>query len=307
MKKLFSLLSLVLICILFIGCNSNNSAHVKLTAQKLNNQIDKIISQVEKVKTINNKDIELNNLLNDYIDKTSNANNYINNTSNQNKKSDIKTNYYKSIDQDTISLSSFAPTQRAKKSSITDNNLSMSAYNKKAMFSKATINDNNTNIKKYNNLLNDSSNCIQLNTDLSSIKEELIKNCANAKKLLNNLKSTKKIISNNEIKTLNNYYEAIEDCFTHLKNCYTCSDCAKKISTKKLNLANNADSIHTDYLKISNCLENNCILCNNANKTLKELIDEARDYIHKALKNDDKSVITVNSKKKFNILGEEVK
>ena len=41
-------------------------------------------------------------------------------------------------------------------------------------------------------------------------------------------------------------------------------------------------------------------------KTLKELIDETRDYIHKALKNDDKSVITVNSKKKFNILGEEV-
>lgn len=40
-------------------------------------------------------------------------------------------------------------------------------------------------------------------------------------------------------------------------------------------------------------------------KTLKELIDETRKYIHKALKNDDKSVITVNSKKKFNILGEE--
>lgn len=41
-------------------------------------------------------------------------------------------------------------------------------------------------------------------------------------------------------------------------------------------------------------------------KALKELIDETREYIHKALKNDDKSVITVNSKKKFNILGEEV-
>ena len=40
-------------------------------------------------------------------------------------------------------------------------------------------------------------------------------------------------------------------------------------------------------------------------KSLKELIDEVREYIHKALKNDDKSVITVNSKKKFNILGEE--
>lgn len=45
--------------------------------------------------------------------------------------------------------------------------------------------------------------------------------------------------------------------------------------------------------------------CNTV-KSLKELIDETRDYIHKALKNDDKSVITVNSKKKFNILHEEV-
>ena len=41
-------------------------------------------------------------------------------------------------------------------------------------------------------------------------------------------------------------------------------------------------------------------------ESLKELIDETREYIHKALKNDDKSVIRVNSKKKFNILGEEV-
>ena len=41
-------------------------------------------------------------------------------------------------------------------------------------------------------------------------------------------------------------------------------------------------------------------------KALKELIDETRKYIHKAIKNDDKSVIRVNSKKKFNILGEEV-
>ena len=43
-------------------------------------------------------------------------------------------------------------------------------------------------------------------------------------------------------------------------------------------------------------------------ETLKELIDETREYIRKALDNDDTSVITENSlKEKFNILHEEIK
>lgn len=42
-------------------------------------------------------------------------------------------------------------------------------------------------------------------------------------------------------------------------------------------------------------------------ESLKELIDETRDYIHKALKNDDKSAIySAGNYKSSNILGEEV-
>ena len=42
-------------------------------------------------------------------------------------------------------------------------------------------------------------------------------------------------------------------------------------------------------------------------KSLKELIDETREYIHKALKNDDKSAIySAGNGKSSNILGEEV-
>ena len=42
-------------------------------------------------------------------------------------------------------------------------------------------------------------------------------------------------------------------------------------------------------------------------QALKDLIDETREYIHKALKNDDKSVIYRNGKDKgCNILDEEV-
>lgn len=63
--------------------------------------------------------------------------------------------------------------------------------------------------------------------------------------------------------------------------------------------------IKEEYLKLIDILLYDYDGCN-TDESLKELIDEAREYIHKALKNDDKSVITVNSKKKFNILGEEV-
>ena len=42
-------------------------------------------------------------------------------------------------------------------------------------------------------------------------------------------------------------------------------------------------------------------------ESLKELIDETREYIHKALKNDDKSVVYRRGDDKgLNILGEEV-
>lgn len=63
--------------------------------------------------------------------------------------------------------------------------------------------------------------------------------------------------------------------------------------------------IKDEYLKLLNDMLYDYDGCNTV-ESLKELIDETREYIHKALKNDDKSVITVNSKKKFNILGEEV-
>lgn len=63
--------------------------------------------------------------------------------------------------------------------------------------------------------------------------------------------------------------------------------------------------IKDEYLKLLNDMLIDYDGCKTV-KSLKELIDETRKYIHKALKNDDKSVITVNSKKKFNILGEEV-
>ena len=63
--------------------------------------------------------------------------------------------------------------------------------------------------------------------------------------------------------------------------------------------------IKNEYLKLIDFLLVDYDGCKSV-ETLKELIDETREYIHKALNNDDKSVITVNSKKKFNILGEEV-
>jgi len=68
-----------------------------------------------------------------------------------------------------------------------------------------------------------------------------------------------------------------------------------------------AIKIKDEYLKFINDLlidYDGCV----TTETLKELIDEEREYIHKALNNDDKSVIAVNGKgKKFNILHEEVK
>ena len=80
MKKFLGLISLALICIIFIGCNGNNSAQVKLATQKLNSGLDKIISQTQKLEEINTSDIQLNNILENYYqDDTSYATNQVNN------------------------------------------------------------------------------------------------------------------------------------------------------------------------------------------------------------------------------------
>lgn len=64
--------------------------------------------------------------------------------------------------------------------------------------------------------------------------------------------------------------------------------------------------IKDEYLKLIDFLLVDYDGCKTV-KTLKELIDETREYIHKALKNDDKSVIYRNGKDKgCNILDEEV-
>lgn len=63
--------------------------------------------------------------------------------------------------------------------------------------------------------------------------------------------------------------------------------------------------IKDEYLKLIDFLLVDYDGCETV-ETLKELIDETRGYVHKALKNDDKAVIAANSKKKFNILGEVV-
>ena len=73
------------------------------------------------------------------------------------------------------------------------------------------------------------------------------------------------------------------------------NDCAKR----KL-------KIKDEYLRLMDLLLLDYDGCKNV-ETLKELIDETREYIHKALDNDDTSVIAENSLKKFNILHEEIK
>lgn len=64
--------------------------------------------------------------------------------------------------------------------------------------------------------------------------------------------------------------------------------------------------IKDEYLKLLNDMLYDYDGCKTV-KSLKELIDETRDYIHKALKNDDKSIIYRRGDDKgLNILGEEV-
>ena len=145
-------------------------------------------------------------------------------------------------------------------------------------------------------------------------------NLEKAIKILKSLKSLrwfeyagdrgKKILSDEEDNAIDTVLSALDERYTKgyqdgFKQAKFDCEMDKKVVLSELVTVTRDIKIKDEYLLLIDMMLYDYDGCKTV-KTLKELIDEVREYIHKALKNDDKSVITVNSKKKFNILGEEV-
>lgn len=65
MKKVIRFLSIILVCVLLVGCSSNGSAQVKLATNKVSGNLDKIISQVKKLDDFDQDKMDLSGLLGD--------------------------------------------------------------------------------------------------------------------------------------------------------------------------------------------------------------------------------------------------
>lgn len=102
-----------------------------------------------------------------------------------------------------------------------------------------------------------------------------------------------------ELHTLQMNYKLLEEKFD--------GSAEEKVDklTEELITTTRTIKIKDEYLQLIDFLLVDYDGCNTV-ESLKELIDETRDYIHKALKNDDKTVIYEGMKNKFNILHEEV-
>ena len=98
MKKFLKLMSILLVTILFFGCGNNNTAQVKLATKKLNNSLDSIIKDANKLQTIDESKIDLTETLqNYYFTKQSdytNQDELLNNQQTDNNKNSYNSNNY---------------------------------------------------------------------------------------------------------------------------------------------------------------------------------------------------------------------
>ena len=290
MKKFFGIIALALVCVLCVGCSTNNNAKVKLASQKLSTGLDKIVAQVKKMETIDVENLDISNMLGDY------SNNFVDeyeDVDEQNSYSDEEVPSSPFLRRsDAISrrnpLYVHVPTKN-KFVKNTNADLRFATSNGARASSKKSNVRNKKNFnfvskdaeKKYGSLYTACNNCCDSGEEFNACKSDLLKNCSDAKNLLNELAKSGKTVSESDLKALNGYYEVLSSCLSNLQSCKSCSKNVKMLGKKKANLASNCGAMKADYLQIFNCLDSNCCSCQNANASVTDLIDFVNNLLGK--------------------------
>ena len=262
MKKIFGILSIILVCVILVGCGGNNSnSQLKLTTQKLSSSVDKIIAQVKKMDDIKDSDIDLSTDLGyyKYDDYTSYSDRYNNS----------EANFSTPTRNNGIRHSTKWPSGDKQK---------------RFYFVSREAEDN------YGDLYAVSYECTMLNDEYRTSRNNLINNCMQLKALLQKLNDLNINVSEADLRTLNSYYEVINSCCNNLSSSASCQSCVKTISGKRANLMNNSSSMMADYIRLCNSLDQSCLSCECASNSIMEL----SNYLMNLL--GEKSDITYNSR-----------
>ena len=287
MKKFLRIMSIILVCVLLVGCKDSN-AEVKLASQKLSSSIDKIVAEVKKMESIDTSSIDISQMLGDYVydnatyDDTYNYDQYDRNNINS-----ANRNYGRYSNRSPYRRGTpmqIVPTQNKL---VKQTNARLGAYQsgrstrgaKRFNFVSKDTEDS------YGDLYMMCNDCCNVNEEYSSCKSSLLSNCQSAKNLLENLKNSNVKVSESDIKTLNGYCEVLSKCLENLKNTSKCSSNVKNINSKKANLASNCGAINADYLQIYNTLDSNCTSCANCNRSIEDMMT----FINKILNGSSQS------------------
>ena len=289
MKKFLGFISIILVCVLLVGCGANN-AQTKLATQKLSTGLDKIVAQVKKLENINTDNLDITSSLGiyeDYEDEYEYNNDEIYST---NRYGNRRANQYGYARQRTP-MKFNVPTHN---NLVKQTNASFGGYrnnNPRQVRNSRKFNFVSKDTEDaYGSLYTICNNCCELNEEYSACKQDLLANCSTAKELLAELSKSGKNVSESDLKTLNGYYEVLTRCLSSLQNCSSCSSCVKNVNTKKANLASNCGSMNAEYLQIYNTLDSNCCSCSNCNSSIQDLIG----FVNKLLGNSSSNITRDN-------------
>ena len=297
MKRFIRIMAIILVCVLLAGCGNNN-AKVKLASKKLTTELDRIITQVNKMEDIDTNQMDISSSLgkvdyeyyDDLDNKSSAQDKNVNNSRRYNNGG------FDGYARRGTPMEMDVPTgNKLVKQTCANSNIKLSDNNVVGGHAKKTKNFNFVSKeaeKNYSSLYSLCNDCCSLNEELKCSKKDLVNNCENAKTLLSKLKKSGINISESDLKTLNSYTEVLSKCVSNLNKNESCKKCVKNVNNKKANLAQNCGSINSDYLQIYNTLDSNCCSCNNCNMSVEDLIT----FVTKLLDSSNKGVTRDNVK-----------
>ncbi len=255
MKKFLSVISIVLLCIILVGCGQNN-AQSRLAIQKLSSSIDKMIVAVKKVDVIDESKIDLSNDLGYYIEENNESRPlFYPKAENEEKRTNLET-----------------PTPNRAKNYV-ENQSNTTGNNRRFYFISKETEDN------YGDLYYISDRCVNLISNVKESKDNLLNNCMKTKMLLQKVSDSNMNMSEADLKTMSSYNEVVSSCSDRVSHDTKCSDCVNNIASKKSNLLSNSGSMTADYLKLASDLDNNYRSLDNANLSISQL----NNYLHKLL------------------------
>lgn len=266
MKKILCSILVFVMIFAIVGC-ANTKGEVKL-ARRLSTNTNNLLQAINNLESVTNEDVAIS----DFLGENNSINNIsyeINYNTPVKKVSKFKQIFGGGFIHEIKNVNTYRVPERYVKP-ISNNYQPYNYSNNDTVNYKAkytTTNDNADNnalnnafIELYKNkmesLYNACGDCLYVNTQCNSCKDELKTGIEECKSLCAKLNSGEIVLSESQLEECNSYCDEINNLCTKIKSCKgNCNTYLNTLKALKSYFGSNTESLTTNYLNLLDCLE----------------------------------------------------